>query len=440
MISTRVTIFTVFFYAILAHTSIHAASGDTLRISLTASGQENNGDDYDPSISATGRYITFYSGASDLVPDDTNKAYDIFIYDLVSGVTERINLSTLGVEANLSSFIPSISADGRYIAYATWATTLVPDDTNGRDDIMVYDRQTKETTRVSVSFIGAQAIGSSYYPEISLDGRNVVFESRASNLVPGDTTGTGANFNEHRDIFIHNLSKQQTIRTNLSSNGDEANRSSNLPTISANGRYVVFDSMATNLVPDDINAQRDVFYHDRTTRETIAVTTAGDGTSFDPHISEDGRFIVFSSQATNLVPDDDNNNTDIFLFEIENGSITRISTAAGGGDSDDDSVLPVISSNGQYIAFQSWATNIVADDTNNEADIFVHDRSSGVTTRVSVSSLQSEGNAASYEPDISLNGRYVVFYSEADNLVPNDTNGKFDIFIHDFLGPAGSQP
>ena len=270
------------------------------------------------------------------------------------GNTTRVSVASDGTQANGGSFTPSISADGRYVAFASIAVNLVSGDTNGVQDIFVHDRQTGQTTRVSVASGGAQANGPSFDPSISADGRYVAFASNASNLVSGDTNNTG-------DIFVHDRQTGATTRVSIGPGGTQANRGSLAPSISADGRYVAFHSDATNLVSGVTNGTTHIFVHDRQT-----------------------------------------------------GATTRVSVASDGTEGNSVSIKPSISADGRYVAFQSIATNLVSGDTNRNQDIFVHDRQTGQTTRVSVASDGTEGNSGSNDPSISANGRYVAFQSQAN--------------------------
>jgi len=409
--------------------SVHAMPGNTTRVSVASDGTQANGGSFTPSISADGRYVAFASIAVNLVSGDTNGVQDIFVHDRQTGQTTRVSVASGGAQANGPSFDPSISADGRYVAFASLATNLVSGDTNNTGDIFVHDRQTGQTTRVSVATGGGQANGNSSNPSISADGRYIAFDSNASNLVSGDTNNTG-------DIFVHDRQTGATTRVSIGPGGTQANRGSLAPSISADGRYVAFHSDATNLVSGVTNGTTHIFVHDRQTGATTRVSVASDGTegnsvSIKPSISADGRYVAFQSIATNLVSGDTNGTQDIFVHDRQTGQTTRVSVASDGTEGNSGSNDPSISANGRYVAFQSQANNLVSGDTGFITDIFIHDRQTGVTTRVSIAFDGTEANNVSSAPSISADGRYIAFESNASNLVDGDTNGTQDIFVHD---------
>jgi len=324
---------------------------------------------------------------------------------------------------------PTISADGRYVVFQSSARAIVPDDTNDAEDIFLSDTETVEMARVSVDSHGRQADGDSYDAVISANGRFVAFVSDAANLVPGDTNG-------HEDVFVRDLRDAATIRVSIGAGGREGDGSSRSPAIAADGGVIAFASVAGNLVADDTNNSGDVFVHDRKSGLTTRVSVALDGSeaaagSGEPAISDDGRYVAFYSHAANLVPDDTNKRADVFLFDRTDNSIQRVSVSSEGKESDHDSRRPSISADGRFVAFESWASNLVPGDTNASADIFVRDVRNASTVRASVSSALAEGNAESRAPDISADGRHVVFTSYADNLTEGDTNRHADVFIHD---------
>jgi Tol biopolymer transport system component len=435
----------------------HAASGDTERVSVATDGSQANnisGRRSAPASSADGRAVVFDSLASNLVPGDTNAFDDIFVRDRAAGATQRVSVSSSGAQGNNISSSPAISADGRFVAFVSAATNLVPGDTNAVRDIFVHDRATGTTERVSVSSSGAQSTGASggsngatndvatIAPAISADGRFVAFESVATNLVHGDTNG-------QPDVFVRDRQTATTERVSLSSKGAQANRfSSRADAISGDGRFVVFSSWASNLVPGDTNDRIDIFVRDRQsgTTQRVSVSSSGqqgDRDSSRADISDDGRFVVFASSATNLVAGDTNATDDVFVRDLQAGTTQRVSVSSGAAQTDGASPNsgirggtrfgPAISGDGRFAVFDSSATNLVPGDTNTCGDVFsgagtcpdvfVHDLVTGATERVSVDSSGAQGNGASTDPDISADGTTVVFFSAAGNLVPGDTNG-----------------
>jgi len=415
---------------LLATTTASAAPGDTTRVSVASSGAQANGNSSTSSISADGRYVAFYSFANNLVSGDTNAASDVFVYDRITNTIARVSVASGGTQANNSSSYPSISADGRYVTFHSYATNLVGGDTNGAQDIFVHDRIANTTTRVSVNSSDTQGNDDSYHPSISADGRYVTFESNATNLaVGGDTNG-------QYDVFMHDRVANTTMRISVDSAGNEANGASFVSSISADGRYVAFVSEADNLVGGDSNAKSDTFLRDVVLGVTIRVSVdssgaEGNAASGYPSVSPDGRYVAFFSSASNLVSGDTNAQDDAFIYERSTGSVTRLSVDSNGFQGNGNSYGVSTSFDGRYVAFWSSANNLVSGDTNGTPDIFVHDRSLGVTTRVSVNSSGIEGNAGSGYPSLSSDGSHVTFLSDASNLVSGDTNSATDIFVHE---------
>ena len=283
------------------------------------------------------------------------------------------------------------------------------------------------TDRVSLSSAGAQANGGSNLGAPSANGRLVAFESGASNLVAIDTNGT-------QDIFVRNRKSGNTAAVSRRSNGAEANSFSSNPHISDSGRWVGFSSFASNLIGLDGNGVSDAFVHDRKTKKTTRVSTRSNGGEANgpstlQGISSDGRLVVFSSTASNLVPGDSNGTSDVFVKNRKSGKTTRVSRRSNGAQGNSSSLLAAISPNGRYVTFASTATNLVPNDSNGLLDIFVHDRTNKKTRRVSVASNGTQANSSSQFSDVSNNG-IVSFASFASNLVNNDTNAFWDGFVH----------
>jgi len=442
-----------------------ATPGTTERVSVASDGSQGNGfsgggfDIRGQAISADGRYVVFTSQATNLVPGDTNGVEDVFVHDRQTGVTERVSVASDGNEGNDSSWEPAISADGRHVAFWSRATNLVPGDTNGVADVFVHDRQTGVTERASVDSGGNEGNGWSTSPAISADGRYVAFHSHASNLVAGDTNNFcdfnhDGNLDNCPDVFVHDRQTGTTELASVDSGGNQDDNGSDYPAISADGRYVVFVSAATNLVPGDTNGKADVFVRDRQTgvTERVSVDSSGNeangpsGFSYSPAISADGRYVAFASAATNLVPGDTNDWIDIFVHDRQTGVTERVSVDSSGNQGNGCSCkgmfdhTSAISADGRYVAFTSFASNLVPGDTNGGEDVFVHDRQTKVTelVRVSVDSSGNEGGG--WGPAISADGRYVAFASFASNLVPGDTNGTADVFVHDRGGAGAPTP
>ena len=352
------------------------------RVNVDSSGTQANNYSYFTSISADGRYVGFHSYASNLVPGDTNAAEDVFIRDRASGTTTRVSVDSSGIQGNGISSSPSLSADGRYVAFWSYASNLVVGDTNAVQDVFVRDRQSATTVRASVNSSAAQASGSSFDPSISGDGRYVAFVSAATNLVSGDTNG-------NTDIFVRDLSSGITVRASVDSTGAQALGGPCLyPSFSANGRYVVFKSDATNLVPGDTNGNSDIFVRDLLSGTTLraSVDSSGaqalGGVSDTASISADGRYVAFGSNATNLVSSDTNTAEDVFLRDLSIGTTARVSVSSSGAQGNQGSSAPSVSADGRFVAFASDASTLVAGDTNGLGDIFVHDHNAAGFTGI----------------------------------------------------------
>ena len=298
---------------------------------------------------------------------------------------QRVNVDSAGNPGSVDDLSRAISADGRYIAFDSYSS-LVTDDTNNALDVFVRDTVARTTTRVSVDSAGNQANDFSEFPAISANGRYIGFSSAASNLVAGDTNGAS-------DVFVRDTVAGTTTRVSVDSAGNQANDASfSNPAISADGRYVAFDSDATNLVAGDSNSERDVFVRDMVAGTTtrISVDSAGNegnDASYGPAISADGRYVAFSSAATNLIAGDTNNKLDVFVRDTAADTTTRISIGRAGNQANDDSYLPAISADGRYVAFISAASNLVAGDTNHAADVVVRANPEPAVTGITPSSL-----------------------------------------------------
>jgi TolB protein len=403
-----------------------AAATRTQLVSVSSAGAQADGSSSNSTISADGRYVAFSSSASNLVPGDTNGAEDVFVRDRRTGLTTRVSVSSAGRQGTADSSTPAISANGRYVAFASIAP-LVASDRNATNDVYVRDRWTARTSLASAARTGVAGDGGSLAPVISADGRYVGFTSTAPDLVRGDT-------NDAPDGFVRDRATGATIRVTVSDAGAQANGLSELTAISADGSHAALVSFATNLVPGDTNGQPDVFVRDlragRTSRVSVSTGGAqGNDEVSDAAISADGRYVAFVSAATNLVRGDTNGVADVFVRDRRTGLTARASVSDAGAQADGSSANPAISADGRFVAFASGASNLVPGDTTFTVDVFVRDRVAGTTSRISVSGTGGQSDGDSFLPALSADGRDVAFLSSASNLVPGDTNSSLDVFV-----------
>jgi Tol biopolymer transport system component len=594
------------------------ATGQITRVSVASDGAQGNNHSDEPRISADGRYVVFASLATTLVAGDTNNTRDVFLHDRQTHETRRVSCAADGVQGNGESSNPTISGDGRWVAFSSRASNLVADDTNGKVDIFLLDRQSGPVTRASVSGTGAQGNGDCRTPVLNADGRYLAFESAATNLVVGDT-------NSNSDVFLLDRQTGGVSREGIVFNR-QPNYGADSPVISDDGRFVAFHSLSTHVGVDEVYGSHDVFLHDRATDQVVRCRPAssdnirylhvpalsGDGTLMtvvthdkltpgqhtdietpyllhavlllpptpvddaysmqedttlsvpiagvlandpnpsvqplsagersygaeipgvlslggqggftytppqnwqgiarftyrvsygalwsapatvtitvrnvsDPPLAVNDTFtttintpVVISAPGVlrnDVDPDGDPltvtplttttygqltiqadgsfryvpatgwSGVDGFTYQIGDGretsaatvtflvlapmSLTRVSRTLQGRSGNGASRFPAVSANGRYIAFESAASDLVVGDTNACTDVFVHDRATAITARVSLTSTGIQGNGESYDATISGDGRYIAFTSAATNLVAGDTNGMVDVFLHD---------
>ncbi|OGO70315.1 MAG: hypothetical protein A3H36_01460 [Chloroflexi bacterium RIFCSPLOWO2_02_FULL_71_16] len=407
-------------------------TGATERISISSAGAEGNSQSQIVDVSGDGRYVAFSSTASTLVPDDTNGVGDVFVRDRISGTTTRISVSSAGAQADQLSGVPSISADGRWVTFASLATNLVPADTNGKQDIFLHDRADGTTVRISLTGSGQQAGGHSFSPSISGDSRYIAYTTYSELEFGGAGSGLVG-------VYRYDRVTGSVLRVCIRANG-RTSRKCIAPAISDDGRYVAFESHVA-LVPEDTNPWTDIYLRDFAAGTTALVSLAPGGaqatsSSYAPSISGDGSAVAFSSYATNLVTGDTNGAIDVFVRDLTAGTTSRASVSSAGAQAlsasftrSCDCASRALSSNGRYVAFYSFSANIVDNDTNGTADVFVHDRWTGATTRASVTAAGAEANGFSRHASISADGMFVAFESFASNLVPGDTNSVGDVFV-----------
>lgn len=474
--------------------------GSNERVSVSTQGGPGGGSSSFPAISADGRFVAFWAGDGGLlVPGDTNGCHDVFVRDRIKGTTERVSVASDGSQAisvpvpGCGSVWPSISADGRYVAFMSDAHNLVGvgNDTNLAKDIFVHDRKTGKTIRASVSWNGEETTleQGSNFPYISRNGRFVSFQSSADNLVENDTNGTTG---WTADLFVRDLKTRETTRISVASDGTEANGASSGGCMNPSGRFVAFSSYATNLVdygddgPPTVWGHNDVFVHDRKTGKTerISEDEQGDqggvlpgggaeswtcygGSGGQQVFSADGRFVLFDSDIKGLVPNDTNGAFDVFVKDRKTGEVERVSVRSDGVEAaENGSGSASISANGRYVNFTSAAQNLFEGDNfdewgpddlatncldaimhaiedlgstphcappNGDADIFTYDRLTGATEWDSVAHDGKQLNDGAGYSVPSASGRYVAFAGYAGNVVASgDTNGPLpDDFVRD---------
>jgi Tol biopolymer transport system component len=348
----------------------NVATGEVLLVSHDASGLPANGaSGATLDLSADGRYVTFDSWASNLVPGDVIGTLDIFVYDRVTALLSLVSKSSAGVAGNAASAEVSISADGRHVAFSSWADNLVPGDINGLQDVFVHDNQTAITWRVSEDVSGMGGEGPSHSPDISATGQFIAYSTRANNLVADPLS-------LYHYIFVHDAATGETWHASKNTLGDHAwGDSDTRPAISADGRYVAFASHAYNLAMPDLNWVSDIFVHDHVTGITTRVSVASDGSegsgaSIQPTISADGSIVAFTSGASELTSDDTNAAPDVFVHDLGSALTWCVSRAVHGGVANAASDTPSLSADGQALLFASQASNLVLADGNGVRDVF----------------------------------------------------------------------
>ena len=402
----------------------------THRVSVDSNGAEANLDSYSNSqyaMNASGRFVVFSSKANNLVPADNNGRQDVFVRDRLLGTTTRVSVDSNGTEGDKDSFSPTISADGRLVAFTSHATNLVPNDLNGAVDCFVHDRWLGTTVRVSVRSDGTEVAQGGSSSTISGDGLLVVFDSSSSQLVQNDT-------NNQWDVFAHELGSGVTTRLSVDSSGNEADHQSFVHSVSHDGRFVNFQSLASNLVPQDQNGAWDVFLRDRTLSTTVRASLDEQGqevpdSCYSGAISDDGRYVGFNTWYP-AVSGDQDTQLDSYVRDLVGGTTTQVSVNSNGHGADLAASSNDMSSDGRFVTLYSLATNLVPNDNNGTWDAFVHDLLTKTTTRVSVDSNGTEGNDVTSPACVSDDGRFFVYRSDASNLVSRDRNDVSDVFTH----------
>ncbi|MEG9224544.1 S-layer homology domain-containing protein [Aeromicrobium sp. Sec7.5] len=381
-----------------------------------------------PATSADGRYVVFSTLSSNLVDSDNNGTLDVFWRDTVTGQMKLVSraASETGVLGNGASTVPDVSDDGRYVTFESLANNLVPGDTNSTGDIFRRDMTTGAITIESRSSAAVLANGASQQASMSADGRYVTFISYSDNLAAGDTTAAP-------DVFVRDIANGQTIRVGLGPGGANPNSSALSPTISADGRLVAFQSSATNLVVGDDNGQFDVFRWNRDTGITTLISddpfdNGRHSVSSRPRISDDGEFIAYHAFDLDTASEGVDPHGDVFLWGRAGASTTLVSASPTGAPANGTSLGGSVSADGRYVSFSSDASNLVVGDIGGQADVFLYDRLTRVTTLVSANGSKVGGNAESVTGVVSPDGDRVVFQSASTNFVLLGTFATYQIY------------
>lgn len=402
-------------------------------LDVNSAGVQSNVGARAPSLSGDASSVAFASEADNLVSGDTNGIPDVFVRDRDTGITQRVSIDDQGQEANGFGFYYAISRRGRYVAYDSLATNLVPGDINGKSDIFLRDLDLQRTTRVSLSSLGAEANGHSERPALSGDGRFVVFTSAATNLVPIDT-------NNRQDVFVRDRLLGVTELVSISTAGGQGNHDSTKATISDDGRYCAFESRATNLDPAHPTQQvTSIYLRDRTALTTtmLGLTSAGQVANayvHDAMVSGSGTHVAFVSGASDIVPGDTNAVQDVFVTDLLGGITERVSLGPGGAQVTGFVALNSISFDGRFVGMRSPAPELISGGSNGRLQVYLRDRSSGRNYLMSQSLTGQHGLDDSNAVVTSDDGRFVAFESDAPNLLPGTPDQWRDIFLADVAG------
>lgn len=402
--------------------------------SLTNLTTMGNGMSWNPDISGDGSLISFESEATNLSPEDNNPGSDIYLLTINPLIFDLISRTPQNRQGNRKSERSRISADGRFVVFESDASDLVANDNNGFRDVFLFNREQDTVERVSFTSNGQEPNGPSFHAQISRDGRFISFQSNATNMTSDEDNNQG-------DIFVLDRQTQALIRIPMNDNeaGNGTSDDGGLGVIggkhaqSRDANFIAFASDDPGLLPNGNDGFGQVYVYERATGniELVSVNNQrerGNATSKEPSLSADGRFVAFESFANNLVPNDRNFQNDIFVRDRLLGTTERVSVNSNGEEADfvGDSVAPNISEDGRFVVFSSQATNLVPDDRG-FPDVFIFDRLSRRIERLSVTSTGAQANHYSSSPSISLDGRFITFETFASNIIPGDRNGFTDI-------------
>lgn len=402
-------------------------------IDLDGSGNQANwlvsGSGHPVDVSKDGRFVAFTTWASNLVSGDTNNKTDAFVRDMQTGTVTRVDVTSAGTQSssNVYDYV-SISADGRYVVFASDDTTFAPIYMVNQPHLFVHDLQTGTTSLVSNP--SSKIIPKDF--QISGNGRYVVYLEDADGVGAGD-------YNHTKDVYLKDLQTGTLSLVSKNSSGTVSNQGADKPSINYDGSEITFNSFSTNLVSGDTNGHSDVFLLNRIGGDSISdITLSANGDSYgqSTSLSADGSTIVLSSSASNLVSGD-SANTDLMAFNVQNGTFQIVGMSSAGVHSMNfDAGNYSVSSDGSLITFDSALSYLAPGDTNGVRDVFLRDIVAGTTERVSMRSASTQATSASTVPVISSDGKGVYYVSGDTGLVPGDTNGYADV-IRSSTGSGG---
>lgn len=407
-------------------------TGTVTLASANAAGTASaSGDSQSPAISADGHLVAFTSIANDLVSTpDSNGSGDVFVRNLTTNQTTLVSVNSAGTASTSGgASVPVLTPDGRYVVFRSNSFDLTNNPPSGYYGIYRRDLTTQTTSLVSVNTSGAGGNGFSTNASVTPDGRYVVFESYASDLVAGDTNGD-------LDVFVRDMQSGQTYlvsaNMNASASGQGASRNAS---ITPDGRFVVFESTASDLVPGDANNSSDVFVRDLVLGQTYRVSSntsnaAGNAGSQNAVISNNGRYIAFDSDASDLVPGDTNNATDVFIRDLTTGQTTLVSVnQTGSGPGTGTSSYPALSADGRRVLFSTAAPDLVANDLNGTyRNVALRDLNLGATTLLDPHTGRY-AFALDQSLEITPDGHHAAFGAFGDDLTAGDYNSRQDVFV-----------
>jgi len=419
--------------AALAAAAAPARAQVTSLVSIAENGTQSDADVMPGDVSNDGRFVVFTTTSKKLVPGTTTSKQHVYLVDRATGAVELISVGNDGAEANQDALRPRISGDGRWVVFETLASNLDQDDTNGRLDCYLYDRDEEWLERVSLGANDGEGNGDSFRPVVSDDGDWILFSSFANNLITGDDNGTA-------DVFIRDRQTGTTRLVSSALDGTVASDYSEAADLSADGRYALFQSAAKDMVAGSIAGWNKIMLRDLQLGVTEQASLQSDGLfpageCRFARMSADARWITFASSVHTIVPGDSNQREDVFLRDRQLATTERVNIGPNGEQDDVGGSYARPSDDGRFILFESSATVFAPSDTNDNGDVFLRDRRRATTRHVSLSTDGKSSKLGCGEISISGDGHVLLFRAGGDELDPADHNGRLDAYVHD-RGPA----